>query len=125
MLLPEFILDALPEDSASGIRIFCEKKQIFRDVDLAQDARVMDQRAHPGLRPFAEVVHDQRTAEKVDGVMLLVPAEELCEDQLQHEQQKQGGKDAPEHAEHRPLVLFFEISLHQLLEKKGMICEVS
>ena len=32
MLLPEFLLDALPDDNASGIRIFCEGKEKQKEI---------------------------------------------------------------------------------------------
>lgn len=101
-----------------GLNILGEQEHVLWHVNFGEDGRVGYERRHTLGGGLVEVREDQVAAKKVDGVVVDLVAEELGEDDLHDKQGEQGIKHTPKHAEHRTLVLGFEIARHQLLEEK-------
>ena len=111
------------EEIDKGLRVLREKKDIFRNPDLAVDAGLGHEALHALTDGFAEIVEEQLAAEEKGRVMRNGPSEELLEYELEHKQHQQRLEDAPADAEHRPLVLFLEIALDQLLEEELVLSQ--
>ena len=67
---------------------------------------------------LVEVIEHKVAAEQVRGVVVHGLAEELREDDFHDKQREQRVEHAPQHAEHRTLVLGLKVSRHQFLEQK-------
>ena len=68
--------------------ILRQREHIFGHIDLREDLRIVDKRAHSVLRGFLVVRKDYVARKKINGVMINVLCEELCEDDL-HDQQRE------------------------------------
>ena len=51
-------------------------------------------------------------------------AKKLRKDYFHNQQHQQRGEQAPPHAEHSPLVLLFEITLHQFLKEEAVLLKL-
>lgn len=104
------------------LHVLGEQEQVLGHVDLGEDGCVAHQGHHALGRGFVEVGVHQVAAEQERGVVLDVAAEEVGEHQAHHQQHQKGRQHAPQHAQHRPLVFFLEVPLHQLFKQEAVTC---
>lgn len=89
---------------------------------LAVDRCTVVQNGHRIAGDAAEIVEQQKTREKVNGVVRQLVSEESAEDQIHCDKQQQRRQCAPQNAERRALIFLDKISFYKLCEQKSVPC---
>ena len=103
--------------------ILGQDEQVFRDIDLGDDARVVHQARHAVVRRFTVIRHDDVTGEQVSCIVRRILAEESGEDNL-HDKESQHRRE-PCHAERRALVFLLKVTLHEFFKKEHVRGQVT
>ena len=96
-------------------------EEIFWDIDLLKNGRVIHEALHPGLGRVFEIRHEDRARKEKDRVVRCGSSEKAQKNKTHHKKSEERVQDAPQHSQDGPFVLLLEIPFYQLLEKKTLI----